>query len=204
MSYPVIASIVESHGEVKALPTLLHRLRLEYAPDQYVHFHEPFREGRDKLLKESGLRIALSKVLSKQPKPSAVLLLVDADDERCPPKMGARLRQMAAEIRGDVPFFAVIASREFESWFLAAADSLSGLCGLASDLEGPSNPDDTPQDAKGWLTDRMPKGKPYKETVHQKQLASAFDIDAAYEKSRSFRKFCTDFQKMTNLPSPTS
>jgi hypothetical protein len=50
----------------------------------------------------------------------------------------------------------------------------------------------------------MPKGKPYKETVHQKQLASAFDIDATYARSRSFKKFCTDFQNMLNLSSPTS
>lgn len=48
------------------------------------------------------------------------------------------------------------------------------------------------RDCKGLLTKARPKGQPYKETVDQALLASAFDMKMAREHADSFDKFYRD------------
>ena len=85
----------------------------------------------------------------------------------------------------------MLANREFEAWFLAAAASLAGQLGFSRDLRPPENPE-APRDCKGWLSKQRPHGHPYKETVDQAPIASAFDLKTAREKSPSFDKFYRD------------
>ncbi len=85
----------------------------------------------------------------------------------------------------------ILANREFEAWFLAAAPSLAGRQGLPSDLEVPHDLE-TIRDAKGRLTNARIDGHPYKPTVDQAPLTSIFDIKMARENSASFDKFCRD------------
>ena len=59
-----------------------------------------------------------------------------------------------------------VARREYEAWFLAAADSIAGRQGLPGDIAAP-NEAESIRDANGWLTSRMPPGRAYKETRDQ-------------------------------------
>ncbi|MGN9894906.1 hypothetical protein [Micromonospora sp. L31] len=78
---------------------------------------------------------------------------LDADDH-CPADLGPRLLHRAQAARPDVKVCVVLANREFEAWFLAAAKSLGGLRGLPDVLEPPAYPE-AKRDAMGWLSERM-------------------------------------------------
>jgi hypothetical protein len=84
----------------------------------------------------------------------------------------------------------VIANREYEAWFLAAAESLRGVGGLPETLEPPSDPE-LPRDAKGWLTRQMSARETYDETQHQLEFSQRLDITAA-RAADSFDKLWRD------------
>jgi hypothetical protein len=119
-----------------------------------------------------------------------VLVLLDADDD-CPAQLGPQLLARARAVRPDKRIVVVLANREFEAWFLAAATSLAGQHGFPDDLRSHDNPE-VPRDCKGWLTKQRTHGHPYKETVDQAPLTSTFDLKAARENSPSFDKFYRD------------
>jgi hypothetical protein len=75
-----------------------------------------------------------------------------------------------------------LAHREYETWFLAAAESLRKVCGLPNDLETPHNFESI-RDAKGWLGTRMEVS--YNEPEHQPKMTAAFDFQQAMA-SQSF------------------
>ncbi|MFN2638261.1 MAG: hypothetical protein ABR585_14690 [Gemmatimonadaceae bacterium] len=70
-----------------------------------------------------------------------VLLLVDADDD-CPAKLGPELQKRMQTVAGQTSSVAIIANREYESWFLAGIESLRGSCGISADASCPSNIED--------------------------------------------------------------
>ncbi|MBA4147436.1 MAG: hypothetical protein H0X66_04920 [Verrucomicrobia bacterium] len=78
----------------------------------------------------------------------------------------------------------ILAYREYETWFLSAADSLRGVCGLPSDLCAPSNPESI-RDAIGWLSNKMPV--PYNEPEHQPRMTGEFHFEQAMQ-SQSFNR----------------
>jgi hypothetical protein len=89
----------------------------------------------------------------------------------------------------------VLANREFEAWFLAAAPSSSGCRGLADGLEVPVDPE-RPRDCKTWLTSHREDGGVYKPTVDQAALAAVFDLRLARKNSRSFDKLWRDVERL--------
>jgi hypothetical protein len=115
-----------------------------------------------------------------------ILLLLDSDDD-CPARLGPELQQRATTARSNVPLSVVIAKQEFESWFLAAAESLRGSRGLSSILDAPSDPESL-HGAKEWLSAHMEGGRVYVETLDQPALAALFDFDIA-RRADSFGKF---------------
>ncbi len=104
-----------------------------------------------------------------------MLILLDCEDD-CPGQLGPRLLEQARQVRPDVPCLVALAYREYESWFLAAAASLSGKRGLPNDLEPPDDPE-TVRDAKGWLGKRMHRG--YDPVVDQAAFTKLFDLRQA-------------------------
>ena len=69
--HPVIASIVEGHGEEKALLGLLHRLVPHLREGAYAHIPPPYRLPRDRMLKPEPLAQALTIVTARRPSPPA-------------------------------------------------------------------------------------------------------------------------------------
>lgn len=185
--------IVEGHGEVEAVPILIRRLVNRIDPTSIVKVHPPYRchagifrnraEERKKCLE-----IAAHTVRRQ----GAVVIIYDLEDE-CPARVAPPLYKQIRPILREVPFSLVFAYREYESWFLAAAESLRGKCGLPEDLSPPADPEGI-RNAKGWLGRHM-KSQIYRETIHQARLTQAFDLQAAARTS-SFDKLMRDMHRI--------
>lgn len=182
-----IACIVEGHGEVAALPILIRRIAAEVDPAMQVIVRPPIRIGRNKLLKAGELERAIELATRQSAGQGAVLVVLDSDDD-CPAALGPMLLHRASTARTDVAVAVVLAHREFEAWFLAAAGSLGGALGLPHGLHYPGDPESI-RGAKEWLGQHM--GRSYVPTQDQPALAACFDLLLA-RRTRSFAKFHRD------------
>lgn len=192
-----VGLIVEGHGEVYSAPILLRRLLSELAPGQQASVLPPMRVPRGQLIKEEGLRRAIDFMARKVGTEGRILVLLDADDD-LPCVLGPKLLAQARTYRPDRDLSVVIATREYEAWFLAAAESLRGSRGLPADLRPPATPEGI-RDAKGWLSQHMADG--YSETLDQPALTSLFDLTAA-RRSDSFDKFVREVGRLFGLSVP--
>jgi hypothetical protein len=187
-----LTCIVEGHGEIDAVPIAIRRIAQHLDPGLVVKIHQPFRVPRNKLVKEGELERAVELAARRAGKDGAVFIVLDSDDE-CPATLGPALLARARKVRSDLPVSVVLAKREFEAWFLAAAESLRGRRGLADDLDGPPDPESI-RGAKEWLSGHMPKDRRYVETLDQPALAAYFDLVRA-RRADSFDKFFREVQK---------
>ena len=136
-----------------------------------------------------GLRHAQNK-----PECDAILVLLDADDD-CPVELAQRLLQRCEQIGLNRPVQIVCAHRSYESWFLASLDTIKGQRGI-SDTAVLSQAAEDVSNPKQWLTDQMPTGQAYKETIHQASLSQSIDIGMARHNSRSFRRLCHALEQL--------
>lgn len=178
MNAPWIVSIVEGHGEGEALPLLLRRILAETGAGCVPSVNPPIRIKAGSFLRDRDYfarYVALAAAKAAQGG-GTVLVLLDCEDD-CPAELGPRLLRMAREVRDDVPYVVALAHREFETWFLTAAESLRGCCGLPLDLAAPANPEAI-RGAKEWLGERM--SEPYDPITHQVKFVARLDLgDAA-------------------------
>lgn len=184
----VVSCIVEGHGEVSSVPILIRRIAAGLDPVVAVNVPPPVRVPADRLRREGELERYVELAARKVGAEGGVLVLLDADDdEDCPARLGPELLARAVGQRGDVRFSVVLAKREFEAWFLAAAPSVSGRRGLALDLKSPPRPEEV-RGAKEWLRHHMPPGTSYSPTQDQPALTEVFDLSAARAASPSFAR----------------
>lgn len=187
-----IASIVEGHGEVAAIPILLRRINEWYEPSIFVNALLPIRVHRDRFLnREDEFRRHVLLAASKCGADGWIIVLLDADDD-CPALLGASILQRAQVYAPHRNISVVLANREFEAWFIAAAPSLDGFRGFVFESADAKAAEDL-RDAKGWLAEHM-AGKTYGETTDQPAFAARMDLQQAYNGSRSFRKFCDEWR----------
>lgn len=186
-----VVCIVEGDGEVRALPLLLRRLA-EAKGVYDLSVPTPIRVHRDQFLRrpeefERKLLLACAKATG-----GAVLVLLDADDD-CPMELAQDIAARGAAFVRTATLHVAIANREFEAWFLAAAQSLAGKRGLDGSLQAPAEPDAI-RNAKGWLSERMSEGH-YHEVSDQPALTAIFDLAQARQRSRSFRKLAKTLEQ---------
>lgn len=184
-----IQPIVEGHGEVQAVPALLRRLCIEVGA-VHVGVNRPLRRNRSQLLQESGVRQVVQ-LARLQKECGAILVLFDGDDD-CPANVGPLVRRWAITEAREIPCEVVIAHREYEAWFLAAIESLRGRRGIRNDTPLHLHPEE-PRNAKQEIRIRMDPGRSYLETADQPALSAMFDLGAAHQASRSFRKLTKAF-----------
>jgi Domain of unknown function (DUF4276) len=184
-----IASVVEGHGEVDAVPKLLYRIAADLGALLLIS-KPPSRIPRSKLVAPQGIEDAVNAKAIEVKGVGGILVLTDADDD-CPAELGPHLRQRARAARPDKRVAVVLANREFEAWFLAAAPSLAGQHGFPDTFPAPAHPE-VPRGCKELLTRARARGFPYKETVDQAPLTAAFDMKMARENAPSFDKFYRD------------
>jgi Domain of unknown function (DUF4276) len=194
MSRITIATIVEGQGEVAALPVLIRRIAAEVAPATYVDLPRPHRVKRGTLLATLGMERAVEAVAERD---ARVLVLLDADDD-CPAALATELRARAYAARPDRISSVVVAKREFEAWFLAAAPSLRGCRGLAPNLTVPGDAEG-PRDCKGWLSQRRTDGRGYRPAADQAALTAVFDMVLARKNASSFDKLWRDVERLLRV-----
>lgn len=194
-----LACIVEGHGEVDAVPLLLRRVALAIRPGLSLHVEQPLRVSRNKLVKPRELERTVELAGRRAGPQGAILLLLDSDDE-CPAHLAPLLLSRARSTRSDLAIGVVLAKREFEAWFLAAAESLRGKRGLSPNLTAPEDPESIRR-AKEWLTAHMEPGRKYVETLDQPALAAIFDLELA-RRASSFDKLYRDVASFLAQISP--
>jgi hypothetical protein len=197
-----LACIVEGDGVVGALPELLRRiighLVAQDPATPWPQIPFPIRIKKGSFVAADGQEyrakyLALAKARAGDD--GYVLVVLDADDD-CPAQLSNMLLTEMALAVAPVRLAFVVAKREFESWFLAAAESISGMRLLEAGLVAPADPENAIANAKGWLRDRMPDGSTYSETIDQPALAATFDWQAAMAKAPSLDKLYREIAKL--------
>jgi hypothetical protein len=172
-----IAPIVEGHGEVEAFPNLLHKIVHDRGYQGSLIVNAPIRVKSGSFLNDDDYRrkflsLAMAKAAEHN---GTVVVLLDCEDD-CPAELGPRLQLHASAVRTDVSTLIALGYREYETWFLTAAQSLRGLRGLPADLVPPPNPEAI-RGAKQWLGERMQTG--YDPITHQIEFTRAMNLGQA-------------------------
>ena len=192
-----IVSIVEGYGDVQAVPILLRRIAAEIPDTPYVDVLPPIRVRRQKILKEGEFERAVDLAARQTTRDDGILVLLDAESD-CPYELSRKLLARAATARADRRVRVVFPKRMYEAWFLAAAASIAGQRNLRPGLLAPPDPESNPN-PKVWLTQQMPPGRSYRETLDQPAFTSLLDLRAACA-APSFRKLCRDVASLFETP----
>jgi hypothetical protein len=188
-----IATIVEGDGEVAALPILLRRLNSWLSPGEYLDVLPPIRVHRDRFLnRDEEFRRHLLLAAGKCGDFGWILILLDADDD-CPADLAPKLLERARSHVPHRPISVVLANREYEAWFIASAESLHGYRGFSFSSQELVEAE-RPRNAKGWVGEHMSSGT-YRETTDQPAFSARMCLQMAFDRSRSFRKLCSEWQK---------
>ena len=178
---PVVACIVEGHGEREAVPLLVRRIAESLPTPVYVDAPPAIRVPKTRLLRpgelERATKLAASRVVEPTTAGGGVLILIDADTE-CAARLGPELLARARSVAGVVPVEVVVAVMEFEAWFLAAVTSLRGQRGVQTDARAPVDPESI-RGAKEALRRQMKPGSAYSPTTDQPALAARMDLNVA-------------------------
>jgi Domain of unknown function (DUF4276) len=181
-----IACVVEGHGDIEAVPIVVRRIAEQILPPVIVQVTAPLRTPKSKLVKPGELERAVELAARRVAGGGGVLVVLDSDDD-CPAQIGPALLARAAGVRNGLPVAVVVAKSEFESWFVAAAESIAGSVGLPVGLQAPVDPESI-RGAKEWLTQWMIGTRSYSPTLDQPTLARQFDLVMA-RRADSFDKF---------------
>jgi hypothetical protein len=93
----------------------------------------------------------------------------------------------------------VLAKIEYETWFVAAAESLRDYLDITESV--PDHPETSA--GKGWVQARF-RGTKYSETIDQVRMTAAMDLSRCREGSPSFDKLCREIAKyMLDAHMPT-
>lgn len=190
----VISAVVEGHGDRESVGILVRRIAAQDRPGVAILVPSPLRVPKDRLTRSGELERVVDLAARKLTSHGGVLVLIDADDDP-PCTLGPDLQQRAQAARPDVPLAVVIAKREYESWFLATAESVAGKRGLDPGLITPPQPEEI-HGAKEWLSAKMEGSRRYKETLDQPALTAVFDLAAARQSSDSFDKCCREIRRL--------
>lgn len=188
-----IACVVEGHGDVEAIPILVRRVAQTVDPPIAVNVKTAIRTPKSKLIKAGELERAVEFAARTVSGTGAVLVVLDADDD-CPAVIGPALQQRAANVRANMPVAVVVAKREFETWLIAAAESIAGQAGLPLDLAAPAVPESI-SGAKEWLASKMEGTRNYSPTVDQSALTSIFSLELA-ARADSFDKCLREIKRL--------
>lgn len=194
-----IATLVEGDGEVVALPLLIRRIVQAIDPTVSHQIPPGFRHPSGSIRRTGGLERAIG-AIAEVYRGHAVLVVIDSDDD-CPKDLGPELLRRASVARPDLLVSVVLAHREYEAWFLAAAESLAGKRNLPQSMTAPAAPEAI-RDAKRWLSQQMQASLRYSPTQDQAALSALFDLDLARRRSRSFQKLWKEIEYIAGVASP--
>ena len=189
---PTIIPIVEGAGDVAAVPILLWKLLAELDRHDIQIGQPQNAHGGGNLTRPGGIERFVQNAWTKHDC-GAVLILMDSD-KQCPREIATDFSRRIQSIGLRFPVVTVIAKCEYEAWFLASIQTISGQVlggrpGILGGLQSLEEVEDIIA-AKGWLSRQFPKGRIYKETFDQAAMTSLLDPIQARDRSRSFRRLC--------------
>lgn len=196
MSRLTVAAIVEGHGEQRsAIRTIVTRVWTELLGGEYVNVLHPIRQPRSRLIRQDGLLRAIDLADERLREhasgdPSLILVLFDADED-LPCVLAPTLLAVAQQNRSHLDVSIVLANTEFETWFAAAAESLTRFFDLT--MTEPAADPETAGQRKGAVK-RWMHGA-YAETIDQVRLTQAMDLKLCRSRSKSFDKLCRELEK---------
>ncbi len=195
-----VATIVEGDGEVAALPVLLRRLGVWLSPALTFDIPPPIRVRRDQFLQRQDVferQVRLAGLRCAQP--GWIMIVLDADDD-CPRTLAEEIGRRARRVEPAIGVSVVVPNREYEAWFIAAADSLDGRRGFVRP-PGALPDAESVRGAKQWMSRNVPGGK-YHEVRDQAAFSALMDLRQVRDGSRSFRKLCSDWTSRTAALAP--
>lgn len=203
MSCLRVAPIVEGYGEVAAVRVLLERTWTELVGGEFVDVLTPIRCVRTKLIRPApggGARVVWDEVVravslaarklrdrAADPMPELILPLLDADTD-CPRDLAPQLLDAMHAAAPREVSGCVLAKVEYETWFVAGAETLREYLKLAGAESIPTDPEGQ-RCGKQWIAQRF-AGAKYSETVDQPRLTAAMDLRASRQRGPSFDKLC--------------
>lgn len=196
MENTCIIPIVEGHGEVEAVRVLLSRIWLELLGGSYLHVLKPLRLSRGKIVKPEELsrytELARRKLANEADYDNCcVLLLFDADDD-LPCVLAGKVSGSISDHWDGTLFSCVIASKEFETWFVASADQMTDeFLDVDSAMAESAESDGR---GKRWV-ERHSLGS-YSETADMPRMAMGMDLALVRSRSPSFDKLCREMEKL--------
>lgn len=188
-----IASIVEGHGEVSALPVLLRRIAYDTGI-QNLDLPRPHRVPKGRMTDPHEIGRALRLQADRIVDDGAVVVTVDGDDD-CAVDLARKIREAGGVVRAEV--LVVVAIREFESIFLAGGRSLlaAGKLTRPPDFPGGSEHVRGAKERIGVVID----APCYQETTHQVKLAAAVSLSEA-RSCQWFTKLERDLRRVFRGP----
>lgn len=194
MNRVTVQCIVEGHGEVEAVPALLHRLVPQFCPDCFLVTLRPIFRHRSSVVQSGELERLVELAIGDVKLRGGILVLLDADDD-LPCQQAPELLDRARVVARGCPVSVVLANREYEAWFIASAASLAGSSGFPAAVPPIANCEHI-RGAKEWLSRWKPGADTYNPTHHQADLTRLIDIDLARQNSPSFDKLCRDVERL--------
>lgn len=198
-----VVAIVEGHGEDRAIRALLEKIWYELLGGDYIEVI-PWRAKQGQLLLPDGegLRPVVQAAAIKLHATEGadfrrlLLLMIDTEgrEENCPKIRGSQLIDWARMERSDAAteIACVLPNVMFETWFVAAAESLRGKNGLPSDLPKAQDPEGEGL-GKAWIKKHLLRK--YKETVDQPRFVGHMSLTECQASSRSFRKLVKELEQ---------
>ena len=122
-----------------------------------------------------------------------VLVLIDADED-APCLLGPELLAYAKEVNVNADVACVLANVEYETWFVAAAESLSKYLDIPINQAGFQSPEEQ-RLGKGWVQQHF-SGPKYSPTQDQPAMTAKMDLALCRSRSPSFDKLCRELQRL--------
>lgn len=196
----MILPIVEGLSEVQAVPILLRRLLARLGRED-IQIARPFRVSRLKVVRPGELERAILQGSRDRRGLSALLVLLDSDDDD-PAGLEAHLLERCRAAT-TLPSAVVAARREFESWLLGGKEGFRGFRGIRPDANTPPDPESI-RGAKERLSRNM-AARSYVEVDDQPAFAERLDLDLAFQRCASLRKLAVEVERLAGEinPAPT-
>lgn len=183
-----IITIVEGDGEVEAFPCLVQRLLAQLGEHTFVTPNAKNAHGGSNLKKDGGLEKFVQYAWLEK-KCAGVLVLIDGDDAEwpCAKALAIALAERVRKIGARKPTAVIVATKEYEAWFLASSEAITSKCSIFTKTVTYAGDPELKRGAKQWLIAAMPRGSTYKETEHQLLFTRLMSLEKASE-CRSFRR----------------
>jgi hypothetical protein len=189
----IIQPIVEGPGDIEAVPLLIRRICYELGCSFDAIVAPPMKVQRGKMVQEESIRQYV-RIASLTPGCNLILLFTDTDDD-CAKEISELLHPWIRREGIGVPCEIIAIPREYECWFIAAAESLRGVRGIRGIATSHHDPESV-RNPKKLLSEWMAGTTAYHETA---DLTQRVDLEAVRTKCRSFRRLVQKIQAIADL-----